>query len=187
MFTRLPDLWSAVQERNFDQPPDLAGWAFSSVPPPKGRPANAIRVAYLNSPVDWRYEPANSRYHRWQDGVRHLDAGSQRRLTAANVVVLFAHHLYTDIRESSNFYSLEIQFWGQGPALLFRNGQAYSATWFRAEREGLFQLLDSSGRPIPLQPGRTWFEFVALDSPVAVSGGDWTITATVLPQQTPPR
>ena len=47
------------------------------------------------------------------------------RLSADNVVVVFAHHLYTDIRESSNFYSLEIQFWGRGPALIFRNGQAY--------------------------------------------------------------
>ena len=187
LFTDLTDLRAAAQEMGFDQSPNLSGWEFDSVPPLKGQPAASVRVGYLNSPVDWRYEPENGSYHRWQDGVRHVAAETRRRLTARNVVVLFAHHLYTDIRESPNFYSLEIQFWGQGPALIFRDGLANPATWVRSEREGLFQLLDGAGNPIPLKPGRTWFEFVALDSPVAVAGDAWTITAAVLPQQTPPR
>jgi hypothetical protein len=186
MFTRLADLIAEAQAFGIDQPPDLSGWSFRLAPPRGGEPAATVRVGYLNSPVDWRYEPDNGNYHRWQDGVRHLDAETGRRLTARNVVVLFAHHLYGDIRESANFYSLEIQLWGQGPALIFRDGLAYPAIWVRPEREGLFQLVDSEGVPIPLKPGRTWFELVALDSPVAHVDGDWTIEAAVLPQQTPP-
>jgi hypothetical protein len=187
MFTRLPDLWAEAEARGLNESPDLAGWAFSASPARGGAPAPEIRVGYLNSPVDWRFEAENGDYHRWQDGVRHTDAETRRRLTARNVVVLFAHHTYTDIRESPNFYSLEIQFWGRGPALIFRDGLAYRATWVRETREGLFQLVDATGAPVPLKPGRTWFEFVALDSPVEVSHGRWTITASVLAQLTPPR
>lgn len=187
MFTRLPDLWAEAEARGLNEHPDLSGWAFSAQPPRSGAPAPAVRVGYLNSPVDWRYEAENGAYHRWQDGVRHTDAETRRRLTARNVVVLFAHHTYTDIRESPNFYSLEIQFWGQGPALIFRDGLAYRATWVREAREGLFQLVDAAGASVPLKPGRTWFEFVALDSLVEFEAGAWTITASVLPQLTPPR
>ncbi len=102
-----------------------------------------------------------------------VDALDKQRLTASNVVVVFAHHLYTDIRESSNFYSLEIQFWGQGPVRVFR--------------AGLFQLVDAAGAVIPLKPGRTWFEFAPLDSVIEMSEGQWAIEATILPQQTPPK
>ena len=186
LFTTLPDLWAQVAESGLDQRPALSGWAFSAEPLAPGSPAGAVRIGYLNSPVDWRYEADNGRYHRWQDGVRHVDAETHQRLTASNVVVLFAHHLYSDIRESSNFYSLEIQFWGQGRALVFRDGQAIEAQWLRGERTGLFQLVGLDGQPVQLKPGRTWFEFVPLDAAVTPSATTWTVTAPVLPEQTPP-
>jgi hypothetical protein len=187
MFTRLPDLWAEAGRQGFDRAPDLSGWAFSPQPPADGVPALAVRVAYLNSPVDWRYEPDNGQYHRWQDGNRHVAAETRQRLSAANVVVLFAHHLYTDIRESTNFYSLEVQLWGEGRALVFRDGRAFEARWVRGQRAGLFRLVDATGQVVPLKPGRTWFELVALDSPVTAGRGEWNIEAAVLPQLTPPQ
>jgi len=59
--------------------------------------------------------------------------------------------------------------------------------WLRPQRPGLFRLVDASGKPIPLKPGRTWFEFVPLDAAATAREGDWTITAPVLPEQTPPQ
>lgn len=187
LFTTLPDLWEQAAESGLDQPPQLSGWAFSAAPLAAGEPAPAVHIGYLNSPVDWRYEPANGRWHRWQDGVRHVDAETRRRLTASNVVVLFAHHLYSDIRESSNFYSLEIQFWGAGRALLFRDGQVFEGFWRRPERAGLFEIVDAAGAPLPLKPGRTWFEFVPLDAAVDMAAAGWSVSAPVLPELIPPR
>jgi len=59
----------------------------------------------------------------------------------------------------------------------------------RAERAGLFQLVDAAGAPLPLKPGRTWFEFVPLDAGVSFTAATsgWAVTAPVLPEQTPPR
>ena len=109
------------------------------------------------------------------------------RLTAANVAVLFAYQLYSDICESTNFYSLEIQFWGQDKTLVFRDGQIFEGQWLRPQRAGLFQLVDAASAPLPLKPGRTWFEFVALDSTVDMREGEWAITAATLPEKTPPK
>jgi hypothetical protein len=187
MFTRLPDLWVEAAGQGFDRAPDLTGWAFSPRPPAGGTAARAVRVGYLNSPVDWRFAAETGDYHRWQDGNRHVAAETRQRLNARNVVVLFAHHLYTDIRESTNFYSLEVQLWGEGRALVFRDGQAFEARWVRDQRAGLFQLVDAAGQIVPLKPGRTWFELVALDSPVTAGPGDWVIEAAILPQLTPPQ
>jgi len=188
MFTTTQDLHAYAAQLGLEQRPQLSGWAFSAAPPSRaiGKPAGQINLGYLNAPVTWTYSPEIGQYLRSQSGNRQVDALTQLRLHSANVVVLFAHQLYSDIRESTNFYSLEIQFWGQSPALVFRDGQAFEGMWLRPQRAGLFQVVDAAGAPIPLKPGRTWFEFVALDSGVVENNGEWTISATVLPQQTPP-
>ena len=187
MFTSTGYLHAYAAAHGLEARPPLSGWAFSAAPLAPGRPADRVHVNYLNSPVDWTYDSESGNYLRSQNGSRQVDALTKLRLTAANVVVLFAHHLYSDIRESSNFYSLEIQFWGQGRALVFRDGQMFEGAWLRPQRAGLFSLVDASGAPIPLKPGRTWFELVALDSAVDMREGGWAITATVLPEQTPPK
>jgi hypothetical protein len=187
MFTNTQDLYKRAAEMGLAQRPDLWGWAFSGQPPALGRPASLVHVNYLNAPADWAYDAQTANYLRSQNGNRHVDAETHMRLSTANVVVLFANQLYTDIRESSNFYSLEIQFWGQGRALMFRDGQAFEGQWLRPERQGLFQLVDASGGPYALKPGRTWFEFVSLDSPVTTANSEWTIAAGILPQLTPPQ
>ncbi|MBI4771416.1 MAG: DUF3048 domain-containing protein, partial [Chloroflexi bacterium] len=187
LYTNTGRLHAWAARSGLDVRPKLSGWAFQAPPPGGGRPADVVHVDYFNAPVDWAYEADSGHYLRSQDETRQVDALTQMRLTTANVVVLFAHHLYSDIQESSNFYSLEIQFWGQGRALVFRDGQAFEGLWLRPERAGLFRLVDASGAPIVLKPGRTWFEFVALDSGVETQGSEWTITATILPEQTPPR
>ncbi len=187
MFTTAPDLHAAAAEAGQDARPALSGWAFSEAPAPGGLPADKLHVGYLNAPVDWTYDPASGRYLRSQNGTRQVDALDKQRLTASNVVVVFAHHLYSDIRESSNFYSLEIQFWGQGPVRVFRDGQMLEGLWLRPQRAGLFGLVDATGAVLPLKPGRTWFEFAPLDSVIEMSEGHWAIEATILPQQTPPK
>jgi hypothetical protein len=187
LFTNTRDLHTQAVKSGLEQRPALSGWAFNAAPPGGGLPASQVRIGYQNAPADWTFDEAGGQYLRSQNGNRQVDAQTNMRLTAANVVALFANHLYTDIRESSNFYSLEIQFWGEGRALLFRDGQAFEGKWRRLTRPGLFQLVDAVGQPLPLKPGRTWFEFVPLDSPAEAQSGSWTITAPILPQQTPPK
>jgi len=164
----------------------LEGWAFSDHPFITGEAATRIDVNYLNSPVSWKYQAETGTYYRFQAGNAHTDARTGQRLAASNIVVLYANHTYTDIRESPSWYSLQIQFWGTGPALIFRDGQAFPAQWVRESRQGLFTLVDSNNTSVPLHPGQTWFEFVGLASTNTHADSYWAINPEVLPQQTPP-
>jgi hypothetical protein len=165
----------------------LEGWAFSEQPPAGGEPAETVAVNYLNAAVRWRYRAEAGAYFRYQTGAAHTDAASGQTLAAANVVVLYAHHLYSDIQESTLWYTLQIQFWGSGPAVVFRDGRAFPAQWTRPDRQGLFTLVDAERAVIPLRPGQTWFEFVGLASATHHAGGGWTIDPQELPLQTPPQ
>jgi hypothetical protein len=187
LYTNTADLHARAAKSGLEVRPTLSGWMFSPTPPKGGLPADTIHVDYLNAPAVWKYDPTTASYLRTQDRLTQTDALTGERLTTANVVVLYAHHIFSDIQESPHFYSLEIQFWGQGRALVFRDGQMFEGMWLRPQRLGLFRLVGASGAPIPLKPGRTWFEFVPLDAAVDAQNGEWTITAPILPEQTPPR
>lgn len=165
----------------------LEGWAFADQPPTAGEPATRIDVNYLNAPVRWRYRAEAGRYFRYQTGVAHTDAATGQTLSASNVVVLYAPQVYSDIQESTLWYSLQIQFWGTGPALIFRDGQAFGATWVRQNRQRLFTLVDEANNVLPLRPGQTWFEFVGVGSITTHTEGQWTIDPDELPLQTPPQ
>jgi hypothetical protein len=116
--------------------------------------------------VSWRYDEATGRYQRSVDGEPHVDKNSGAQITAANVVAVFAtHNLDMNICEyqvgsTCQAYSMIIEIWGEGEAIIFRDGQRYEATWRRADRHDMLTFYDEAGNPIPLQIGNTWFQVV---------------------------
>jgi hypothetical protein len=174
--------------RGFSGPQQpLTGWAFSAQSPAGGMPASRVDIDYVNAPVGWTYDPDSGLYYRAQSGRAHIDPQTGLTLTAANVVVLFANHVYTDIVESPSWYSLEIQFWDSGPGLIFRDGQVFELRWIRTQRAGLFSLLDPDGAPALLRPGQTWFQMAGLASARTQADGLWKIDPEELPLNPPPR
>ncbi len=101
-------------------------------------------------------------------GVAHIDALTGEQITADNVIIVFAHHIESDIVEDSTGgrrdMSIEIQVWGTGPALIFRDGQMYTGYWERWERNHMLTFNDGNQGQIPLKPGNTWIELVPLDT-----------------------
>ncbi len=147
--------------------PNYSALAFSPDPPPGGEPAERIDLGYAVSGVFYRYDAAAGVYWRWTDGEPHYDANTDRQLAAANVVVLYANHTLTDIVESewqgSVSYSIEIQLWGEGRAVVFRDGLRYDGTWERPRAEEMFLLRTDDGAILCLRPGVTFFQLVPSD------------------------
>ena len=166
-------LWEELEARGENQAPTLApNLTLSSEPPPNGSSAESFIVKYRDwSRIDWKFDPASGRYLRWADGEPHVDANSGEQLSAANVLILFAeHHLDTAICEyqvgnECRAHSMEIRIWGQGQAVLFRDGQQYDGYWTRFGREAMLTFIDLDGSPLPLQLGNTWFQVMPLDYP----------------------
>jgi hypothetical protein len=167
LFTNVAALWQLAAEEGLNQRPALHGMAFYPDPPPgSSGAASVIDLRYRATRVRWEYDLDIGRYRRFSDGQPHFDANLNEQVTAANVVVLFADHQFTDIVESqfrdSVSYSIEIKLWFEGDAILFRDGQRYEGRWVRPTREDMIGLRTDDGDLLYLKPGNTWFQVVRL-------------------------
>lgn len=167
MFTEGETLWNILETRDLNQRPAFETIPFSVEAPPDGEPATQIQVPYPHRlmGVEYTYDSSSGVYLRFLASAPHLEALDGEQLAFENIVVIIANHVDTDIIEDtySMAPSIQIQIWGTGPAILFRDGQAYQGLWARPEREDMLVLRDVTGQvPIPLKPGHTWVEVVPL-------------------------
>jgi hypothetical protein len=163
MFVNTAALTQLAADQGVSTPPSLHGMAFdAALPPGAAGAASRAEIAYAATRVLWEYDSGAGRYRRSADGLGHYDATTLEQVSAANVVILYADHTFTDIVESqwqgSVSYSIEVKLWFEGDALLLRDGQQYAARWVRPTREDLISLRTPAGDLLPFKPGNTWFQ-----------------------------
>jgi hypothetical protein len=164
-------IWQIADSLGINERQELQGLTFSQA-------ATHVHIPFPSRDmiVDYYYDEEAGAYLRWNAGDPFVDAASGEQIQVTNVVVLYATHVDTDIYEDEprrNHPSVQIQLWGTGPALLFRDGQVYEVLWARPQRDHMLVLRDPSGQiPIPFKPGNTWFHTVPLP------GHRWTFEAS---------
>ncbi len=166
-YARPEGIWAALDRKELNMPPNFGNnMHFSSVPPEGGEPAAYLKVDYVSEIVEWRYDAANGRYLRWSDGEIHQDANSGEQVNYRNVAVVFANTVEdaTICEQVTDgvcvALSLEIQLWGTGRAVVFRDGMAYEAAWHRENRDDMLTFTDAAGDPLPLQIGNSMMQVV---------------------------
>jgi hypothetical protein len=147
-----------------DTVPDLNGMVFQDEPPPmSGGPAANIWVRFIsdNAIAEWRYNPEDKRYYRWsetgkphQDMAPLLDRLTGKQLSVSNVIVLYANYIRRQHRE---IYELEL--FGGGKALIFRDGKMEDGIWRLPKIDRPLQFYGQDG-PFALRPGVTWIGIV---------------------------
>lgn len=148
--------WLADWDVQID--PELPGFAFSDTAP-TGTPGQMASIDFP-AEVVWTYDAATGRYLRSMDGEPHRDAPSGEQLAAANVVIQTMAHEATDyVEDSLGTTSIRILSAGEGQVKVLRDGVVIEGTW-RAGETTMPELLDASGRPLPLKPGNSWIEIV---------------------------
>jgi hypothetical protein len=171
-------IWEIADELGINQRQDLQGLTFVHEVPDGGQPATHIHIPFPSRDmvVDYYYDDATGAYLRWNAGDPHIDAVSGRQISVTNVVVVYATHVDADFYEDEprrNHPSVQIQLWGTGSAVIFRDGQAFEGLWARPKREDMVMFRDPTGQtPIALKPGNTWIELVPLP------GHRWTFEAS---------
>jgi Protein of unknown function (DUF3048) N-terminal domain/Protein of unknown function (DUF3048) C-terminal domain len=191
LFTGTDKLWADADLKNINQRPTIKGMAFNDQTPAGGQPAGIVALPYDGEFVQWNYSETAKAYYRYANGQQHKDTLTDVQISASNVVVVFANHVFTLILENligfnpqtrkGGSHSIEIQLWGTGPAMIFRDGQLYNGSWVRQDRAGVLGLVDASGQIFPLRPGNTWFELAGLDSEVKqLEDGSWQVKPTRL-------
>jgi hypothetical protein len=126
-----------------------------------------VQFSYGDFNVVWEYDPAANDYLRFMGGVAHKDAVTGKQLTAKNVIVLF-----TDESQSYDPYTpgaIHMRTEGTGKAIVYEDGGSKNATWSKPGVGDGLQILDSSGKQIPLNKGNTWIEVIPTGNQVSVS------------------
>ena len=142
--------------------------SFSSEAPPGGTSASQISLNYLWENVTWTYDPATNRYYRYAAGVPHNDGNTNQQVSTTNIIVPFVNHvddpsICEEIRNNTcHLLSVEIQLWGSGNVVIFRDGQRYDGTWKREARNDMLTFYDAAGNQIPLQIGNSWVELMSI-------------------------
>jgi hypothetical protein len=159
--------------------PDLNGMVFQQeAPAMSGGPGTTVRVRFIsdNAIAEWRYDPADGKYYRFSetdkgngDIAPQTDRLTREQLSVSNVIVVYANYIRRQHRE---IYELEL--FGGGKALLFRDGQAESGFWRLPKIDRPLQFFGQDG-PFKLKPGVTWIGIVEDTSTEIQDGGTWKI------------
>jgi hypothetical protein len=159
-----------------DQPFTDPAWTFKEPAGMAERPrGGSIVVPYLENRITYSYDRASNRYLRATSSEKlQKDAGTDRAIAPANVVVLFmgVAPLRDDGPSSTNEkkHRLEIDYIGQGRALVFRDGALVDATWSKADDASPTLLLHASGTlkgtPVALVRGQIVIQVVPTSTEV---------------------
>jgi hypothetical protein len=169
LFANTVNAWTELDKRGNNVASSFHSWAFDANPP-QGKTTSQVDVGYRSGTVGWTYDQASSKWLRTLKGQKQIDAETKEQISAANVLVVYAHHQTTLIQEDVlGSRSIEIQIWGEGPVRVFRDGEEVGGKWRRNGELGNFELLDVNGNTIPLKPGNTWIEMVPIVGNVPVS------------------
>ncbi len=168
LFTNPTVLRELADERGINQRPDYPMYmAFSEGVPAGGTPVREFEITYLVNvcTAEWTYDETSGQWKRVTAGTVHTDYLTGEQLATTNVVMIFANHVETDILEDTwggGHMSIEIQIWGYGLALIFRDGQMFEGFWDRYDPSHMLTFNDGAGNAVPLKPGNTWFQMVPL-------------------------
>jgi len=153
---------------------------------PVGGIGKAARVYTRYSPDDYNYwefdedagqyvrhqETADTRRNKPETYAILTDAETGRPVMADNVVVLFVPHTFANEFEAEDeVYHIDLLESGQ--AMVFRDGIAIPAYWYRTELDQPLVLATALGTPVYLKPGVTFFQVIGRTSTYEQDGDNW--------------
>jgi hypothetical protein len=148
----------------------LRGFTFGGAPA-GGVPATNIAIPYpsaTGSQAAFAYDAGRGLYLRSMGGAPHLDGNTGAQIGVENVVVQYVPHEATDIVEDSlGSRSIRLNLFGQGRAVVFRDGNAYTGTWRSDSRGDTPRFYTDDGAEVPLKPGKTWISIIPRDYAVS--------------------
>jgi len=152
LYNNTDALWAQTPEFQLGPP----GPQFSYLPEGaefEGLPVGGAEVTMRGIDVRWVWNTETGKFDRWQEGNPHVD-NAHGQIAATNVVVMGVDYIPSRVDNRSP----EAQTVGEGPVLIFSNGQAIGGRWKRDH--ALFPPLytDADGEVISIPPGNTWVE-----------------------------
>ncbi|WP_293788123.1 DUF3048 domain-containing protein [uncultured Aeromicrobium sp.] len=128
-------------------------WAAAddeATPAPTAVTAASVRFSNFHT-TEWTHG---------EGGWTRANGIAQPEFMARNLLVLFADEVDAGYRDPAGNPVPETNFVGSGRAVVFAGGGVIEGTWSKRDHASQIQLVDGSGTPIELAPGKTWIELV---------------------------
>lgn len=169
---------------------DIRASYFYSAPAASSQRAERIFTRFSRVSYNfWQYDAGLGKYLRFQEVedisdiqpetyAQFVDALTSEQVSADNIVVIYASYTFADIwQEEDEVFHVELT--GSGRAFLFRDGLAYEALWSRPDLDQPLLITDLIGEPLPLKPGRTFYEVIGMTSASKQDGTDWNFQHSI--------
>ena len=164
LFTSSALLSFSIRDNELPANGDFEGWEFKDEATKSERPdeEKMITIDYstFNYKVEYKYDPDQNLYLRYNGGEEHQDALSTEQIHVKNVIV---QYVKTSLADASRL-AMETQ--GEGGAIVFRDGRMINATWEKNDKNSRTYFLDEDENKIEFNRGNTWIEIVPIDRDV---------------------
>ena len=183
-YTTTQAVWA--HEKQLTTPPSPVFTYSTKVP--NGQAVTQIHLDWSDtSDIYWRWDVATGTWLRYYNVGSPsaavikpdvLSDGVQNQ--AQNVIVQDVNITYGPWVENSGG-GLEVEshiIGNSGKAYVFRNGTMITGTWVSGSASSPTKFLDSAGKVIALEPGRTWVEIYPAGAPQVVTPAVSTTTTT---------
>lgn len=148
-FEPWPDVvqWEHVQEK------DLANFLEKA----QKKKGESLSIGFdFGYDVAWKYNAKKGVYTRMNAGVPHVDALTEKQLSASNVIVQYVD----DGTLLPDKGRVNWPMTGEGKAHIFHHGYLFEGTWKKKSPKSRTLFFDETGEQIPLAVGNTWVEIV---------------------------
>ncbi|MDR3687032.1 MAG: DUF3048 C-terminal domain-containing protein [Coriobacteriia bacterium] len=146
---------------------DSARLRYASASETTGSATAGLTIPFsANQVVGWSWNAKSSRYLRLRNGRAQRDLLGKKRISASNVVVMWAKYtaLDTDVVGPGGY---DITLGGSGQVTVFRDGQRIDGRW-KADGASPPTFYADSGQAIRLAAGTTWFEVIPLSTNISM-------------------
>ncbi|WP_368733184.1 DUF3048 domain-containing protein [Streptomyces alkaliphilus] len=130
------------------------GFRFGD-PPPGGEATDGYTVSFPSATVGFRWSQAEERWEVSFDGepARSTAGGT---LGAATAVVQYVTVRPSEYADRGGYVTPYTETVGEGPAVVLRDGRAYTGEWSRPSADDGTRFTDAGGDSIPFAPGPVW-------------------------------
>jgi hypothetical protein len=164
LFTSTNLLAYAVRDLNLSPEGDYESWKYgkSNKNSVNDIVNQLIKIDFSTDDynVEWKYDNDKNSFLRYNGGVEHKDALTDKQIEAKNIIVQYTETSLMDQATGR----LDIQTQGEGRAVVFVDSTAIDATWKKLNRGDRTKFYDKEGQEITLNNGITWVEIVATDT-----------------------
>lgn len=111
----------------------------------------------------WKYDNATNSYLRSMgydendQPVPHIDAESNKEISAKNVIVQFAKET-SIVGDDKN--RLDYELVGSGEGIVFVDGKVYKVTWSKSDRDARTKFYSLDGEEVKFNRGKFWIAIV---------------------------